>query len=273
LETDEVLYAEKIDELNEVQSRYDNLVRDSEQLKQLWEAGQRTEETLRREVERLSKRVTELEAMEKEREQGTQNLREKEEEEIKEDTKLSTVEQEGYRLHTDQQVEVGYSQKYHSQTPSEGLAKSMEEREEAEESMSCLHLLKGKVRTDREEDLSDEAVLQSLQTLTSLLVHHHSYHHQHHTLTGPGTRGVALETSSCEPALSKSGTVSPGLLNYTLTDSTHVYTCIQFTRRNTCSCIHSHRAHINHTKSYTDVLYMYMYMHKCTLDVKQLQCT
>ena len=101
------------------------------------------------------------------------------------------------------------------------------------------------------QDLSDEAVLQSLQTLTSLLAHHHSYHHQHHTLTGPGTRGVALETSSCEPALSKSGTVSPGLLS--LTDSTHVYTCIQFTRRNTCSCIHSHRAHINHTKSYTDV--------------------
>ena len=151
LETDEVLYAEKIDELNEVQSRYDNLVRDSEQLKQLWEAGQRKEETLRREVERLSKRVTELEAMEKEREQGTQRLREKEEEEMKEDTKLSTVEQEGYRLHTDQQVEVGYSQKYHSQAPSEGLPKSMEEREEAEESMPCLQLLKGKVRTDREE--------------------------------------------------------------------------------------------------------------------------
>ena len=152
LETDEVLYAEKIEELNEVQSRYDSSMGDNERLRDLWVAGQRREETLQREVDRLSNRVMELEAMEKELEQDIQRSRGKEEGEIEEDAKFSVVEQAGYRVHTHQQDEVGSNRNNHRDLAlNEGLVEGKEEGGVAEELMPCLHLLKGKVRTDREE--------------------------------------------------------------------------------------------------------------------------
>ena len=50
LQTDEELFAEKIEELNQLQSAYNQLVREKERLEEMWLAAQENEGTILRHV-------------------------------------------------------------------------------------------------------------------------------------------------------------------------------------------------------------------------------
>ena len=70
LETDEELYAEKVEELDEVQRSREQMREEVERWRELREGGRRREEELEGEVWRLMERVAELEGREGERRGG-----------------------------------------------------------------------------------------------------------------------------------------------------------------------------------------------------------
>lgn len=150
LETDEVLYAEKVEELNEVQCRHDDAVREIKRLKGLWEAGQRAEDMLRREVERLGKRVRELEV---ERVRELDVKQSTEEEGLSQENGKQRVERDGDRGQSE--VKFGQAKCQSSQESSvlhgELLMTEKIGEKRAGDFSSCVQLLKRKVRTDREE--------------------------------------------------------------------------------------------------------------------------
>ena len=158
LETDEVLYTEKVDELNEVRSRHECAEEEVERLKGLWEAGQGSEEALCREVERLRERVRELEAGkvgEREREKT------KEEEEEEKEGFLERESRENERQGWVEEAESGRAASQQGKRSRESheapgeeqqpVVEGKVEEQKGEEFESCLQLLHGKVRTDREE--------------------------------------------------------------------------------------------------------------------------
>ena len=156
LETDEVLYAEKVDELNEVRSRHECAEEEVERLKGLWEAGQGSEEVLRREVERLRKQVRELEAG-KVGEREREKIKEEEEEEkgflereSRENERQGWVEEaeSGRARHRAKRNRESHEAPGEEQQP---VVEGKVEEQKGEEFESCLQLLHGKVRTDRKE--------------------------------------------------------------------------------------------------------------------------
>ena len=200
LETDEVLYTEKIEELNDAQSRHEGAVKELERVRGLWEAGEKTKVMLYGEIERLERRVRELETEKEQHERVNkpEDVVEAETEEWRNDV---SVEERQYRP-TDCHKEIA-------------------------ELLPSLQLIQGKIRTDREEvsipsvlmstlethphvctqDLSDEAILKSMRSLTALLAQHQQ---QAMSTNGSQEREVPPETSLCEPALSCSGHFLPG---------------------------------------------------------------
>ena len=62
LETDEELFAEKVDELNSLQTNYDILLQEKERIEQMWSIAMETESQLHQEVGQLLERLSALEA-------------------------------------------------------------------------------------------------------------------------------------------------------------------------------------------------------------------
>ena len=61
LETDEELFAEKVDELNSLKSNYDALLQEKERIEQMWTIAMETEGQLRQDVGQLLERLSSLE--------------------------------------------------------------------------------------------------------------------------------------------------------------------------------------------------------------------
>ena len=61
LETDEELFAEKVDELNSLKSNYDTLLQEKERIEQMWTAATETEGQLRQDVGQLLEKLSSLE--------------------------------------------------------------------------------------------------------------------------------------------------------------------------------------------------------------------
>ena len=159
LETDEVLFAEKVDELNDVQSRYEEVVGELVRLRGVWEVGEREKEGLCREVERLERLVRELETggvsgqeVEKLEEE---KLEEEEESAERREVRGSVTSEQGSCEGVTGDREISEHGPPHHQTEGVGGGYITGRERGGEtargELISSLQLISGRVRTDRKE--------------------------------------------------------------------------------------------------------------------------
>ena len=148
LETDEQLFAEKVDELNELQSNYDTLMREKERVEEMWRRTRETENQLKSDIMGLLEKLTSLEEEVAVKDDVIQQLRDSLE------RKGEAERRQGRDRGLGEDVQIETNERVLS--VSEGIESQSADAqgdedlgsEEASDFMAIRSLLKGKVNTD-----------------------------------------------------------------------------------------------------------------------------